>query len=111
MNPDDERAAFWAAVHTVDDRVTDLKARFEERDNMTLEMITRAVHDAIPRPLLTEEEHGWLQLAIKRQAQSIAFRRSVIEKSLLGLIWAGIVGVGLVVREYAIAHGMWRPGP
>ena len=111
MNPDDERAAFWTAVHTVDDRVTDLKARFEERDSMTLEMIKRAVQEAMPRPMLTAEEHGWIQLAIERQAQSIAFRRSVIEKSLLGLIWAGIVGGGLVVREYAIAPGMWRPGP
>ena len=43
MNPDDERAAFWKAVHTVDDRVTDLKARIEERDSMTLEMIQTAV--------------------------------------------------------------------
>lgn len=109
MNPDDERAAFWAAVHTVDDRVTDLKARIEERDSMTLEMIQTAVREAMPRPMMTEHEHAWVKLAIERQAQSIAFRRQVIEKSLTGLIWAGIVGLGLIVREYAIAHGMWRP--
>ena len=78
---------------------------------MTLEMIQTAVREAMPRPMMTEQEHAWVKLAIERQAQSIAFRRQVIEKSLTGLIWAGIVGLGLIVREYAIAHGMWRPGP
>lgn len=109
MNPDDERAAFWEAVHTVDDRVTDLKARFEERDNMTLEMIERAVRAAMPKALLTDEEHGWVKLAIQREAQMIAFRRAVIEKSFIGLVWAGILGIGIIIREYAIAHGVWRP--
>ena len=109
MNPDDERAAFWTAVYTVDDRVTDLKAALSSSGFIWLEMIQTAVREAMPRPMMTEQEHAWVKLAIERQAQSIAFRRQVIEKSLTGLIWAGIVGLGLIVREYAIAHGMWRP--
>ena len=104
----DEREAFWKAVHTVDDRITDLKARFEERDSMTLEMIEAAVRQAMPSSLLNEDEHAWVKLAIKREAQMIAFRSAVIEKTLMGLVWAGIVALGLVIREYAIAHGMWR---
>jgi hypothetical protein len=109
MNPDDERQAFWAAVHTVDDRVTDLKARFEERDAMTLDMIRAAVRDAMPTALLSDDEHRWVQMAIAREAQMIAFRRAVIEKTFIGLVWAGIIALGIVVREYAIAHGVWRP--
>lgn len=111
MNPDDERAAFWQAVHTVGDRVTDLKARFDERDNMTLEMIEMAVRAAMPKALLTDEEHGWVKLAIQREVQMIAFRRAVIEKTLIGLVWAGILGIGIMIGEYAITHGMWKPGP
>lgn len=108
MNPQDEREAFWKAVHAIDDRVTDLKARFEERDDMTLDKIQAAVRAAMPTAMMTDEEHAWVKLAIQREAQMIAFRRAVIEKTLLGLIWAGIVGLGLVLREYAIAHG-WKP--
>lgn len=110
-NANDEREAFWKAVHTVDDRVTDLKARLEERDSMTLEMIQSAVRQAMPSSLMSEDEHAWVKLAIKREAQMISFRQAVIEKTLIGLVWAGIVALGLVIREYAIAHGMWRPGP
>ena len=109
MKPEDERDAFWSAVHTVDDRVTDLKARFEERDSMTLEMIRDAVRDAMPRALMTDDEHMWVKMAIRREAQIAAFRTAVIEKSLIGLAWAGIVLLGFMVREYAIAHGMWKP--
>ena len=109
MNPDDERASFWSAVHTVDDRVTRLEAKVTERIDMTREDIREAVRAAMPTALLSEEEHRWVQLAIRREAQMIDFRRAVIEKSLAGLAWAAIVALGLVVREYAIAHGMWRP--
>ena len=106
---DDERASLWQAVHTVDDRVTDLRARFEEREDMTLEMVKTAVRDAMPTALLSEDEHRWVQMAIKAEAQRADFRRAVIEKSLLGLIWAAIIGIGVIVREYAVAHGMWKP--
>lgn len=109
MNPDDERAAFWAAVHTVDDRVTDLRARFEERDDMTLEMIQNAVRQAMPTSLLTDEEHLWVKDAIKRQAQSIAFRRKIIESAAIWAVPLLLLALLAVFREYAIAHGMWRP--
>ena len=109
MNPEDERAAFWAAVHATDDRVTDLRARFEERDSMTLDMIQDAVRAAMPKAMMTDEEHVWVKMAIQREAQMIAFRRAVIEKTFIGLVWAGIIGLGIVIREYAIAHGIWRP--
>jgi hypothetical protein len=73
------------------------------------EMIRSAVQEAMPKALLTEDEHSWVKLAIRREAQMIAFRTAVIEKTFIGLIWAGIIGLGIIVREYAIAHGIWRP--
>lgn len=109
MNPDDERAAFWQAVHTVDDRVTALEATVNTRNEVLRDSILSAVREAMPTALLSDDEHRWVKLAIQREAESAAFRRAVIEKSFIGLVWAGIVGLGLIIREYAIAHGMWRP--
>lgn len=109
MTPDDERAAFWKALHTVDDRVTALEAVVNTRNDLMRESIQAAVKEAMPKSLLSDEEHRWVQLAIERQVQMIAFRRAVIEKTLLGLIWAGIIAAGLVVKDYAVSHGMWRP--
>ena len=55
---------------------------------------------------LTPEEHEWVKLAIKREAQSIALRQAVIEKSLTSLIWAVIVGAGYVLLDFAKNHGI-----
>jgi hypothetical protein len=47
-------------------------------------------------------------MAIEREAQSMAFRKAVIEKSAIALVWACIVGFGIVMKEYFSAHG-WKP--
>jgi hypothetical protein len=109
MSPDDEREAFWKALHLNSDRITELEAVVNTRNEMMRESIQSAVREAMPSALLSEDEHRWVKLAIQAQAERAALRRAVIEKSLLGLIWAGVVGAGLVLREYAVAHGMWRP--
>lgn len=108
MKPEDEREAFWAAVHTVDDRVTALEATVTTRNEMMREAIQNAVREAMPTALLSDDEHRWVRMAIQREAQMATFRRAVIEKTFIGLVWAGIVGLWIVVREYAIAHGVWR---
>lgn len=109
MTATEERDAFWKALNMNSDRITELEAIVSTRNEMMRESVSAAVREAMPNTLLSEEEHRWVKLAIEKEAQAIAFRRAVIEKSLLGLIWAGVVGLGFVVREYAIAHGMWRP--
>lgn len=109
MNPDDERAAFWQAVHTVDDRVTALEATVNTRNEMMRETIQAAVREAMPSAILSDEQHRWVQLAIEREAQRAAFRRKVIESSAIWAVPFVILAVLAVFREYAIAHGMWRP--
>ncbi len=109
MNPDDERESFWKAVHTVDDRVTALEATVRTRNEMMREAIKDAVREAMPSSLMSDDEYRWVKLAIQREAESATFRRAVIEKTFIGLVWAGIVALGFMVRDYAIAHGMWRP--
>lgn len=56
---------------------------------------------------LTEEEHRWVKLAIKREAQSYELRRAIITKTLTGLVWSLVVGLGYVISEYLINHG-WK---
>lgn len=67
--------------------------------------ISAAVKAATAAPILTPEEHQWVKMAIQKEAQAIAFRKAVIEKSLIGLIWAGIAFMGNVLYQWAQAHG------
>jgi len=57
-------------------------------------------------PVLTAEEQHWVRLAIQREAQSIKLRQAIIEKTLSGLVWAGIVGLGYVFLEFLHTRGI-----
>ena len=58
---------------------------------------------------LSEEEIRYVRLAIRAEAEKLAFRKAVIEKTITSLIWAAIVIAGTalyhVVREWLVAHG------
>lgn len=54
---------------------------------------------------LTDDEQRWVRMAIQREAQSIELRKAIIEKSLTGLVWMCIVGVGSMFLSWATAHG------
>ena len=54
---------------------------------------------------LTDQEQDWVRMAIQREAQSIALRRAIIEKSLISLAWSAIVGGGYVLLDFAKNHG------
>ena len=56
-------------------------------------------------PILSDDEIQYVRMAIKREAQSIALRQAIIEKSLAGLVWAGLLFIGAVLFEWAKAHG------
>jgi hypothetical protein len=82
----------------------------DANDDALRELIRDAVRDAMPaHERLTDDELSAVRLLIRRETQRVEFRRAVIEKTTLGLLWAGIVAAGLLVREYMVAHGMWRP--
>ena len=70
--------------------------------------ITSALRPRAADVYLSEDEKRWVQLAIKKEAQSIAFRQSVIDKTTTGLVWAFLVWVGIVFMEWAVKHG-YRP--
>lgn len=99
MSTDDERDRFWHAIEANSTRIDGL-----ERDMH--QTVVRAVKEAMPNALLNAEEYRWVQLAIRGEAQRIAFRQSVIDKTLTGLVWALILGVGIMVKEYLSSHGL-----
>ena len=55
---------------------------------------------------LSEEEQQWVRLAIKKEAQSIKLREAIIEKSIVGLVWMGILGVLYILKEFLFNHGI-----
>lgn len=56
-------------------------------------------------PVLSDDELLWVRMAIKREAQSIALRQAIIEKSLSSLVWSGVVAIGYLFVQWAAAHG------
>ena len=54
---------------------------------------------------LTDDEHRWVKMAIQKEAQSIELRKAIIEKTITGLIWLCILGIGSVFLGWATQHG------
>lgn len=79
----------------------------QEREEFISE-IAAAIRSRATDTTLTEEELRWVRLAIQKEAQSIELRKAIIEKSLAGLVWMCILGVGSVFLQWATAHG-FRP--
>jgi len=76
----------------------------EERTEFAAE-IAAAIRIRSSDTGLSEEEQRWVKMAIQAEAQKIEFRRKVIEKTLLGLIWSGVVGLGYIFLGWATQHG------
>jgi len=64
--------------------------------------ITHAIKGATT---LTEDEHRWVKMAIQKEAQAIELRRAIIEKTLTGLVWFALVGLGSAIVSWATQHG------
>ena len=54
---------------------------------------------------LTEDEHRWVKMAIQKEAQTIELRKAIIEKTLPGLVWLLIIGIGSMIVSWATQHG------
>ena len=76
----------------------------EDRQELVLE-ITKALACNINPHQLSDEELQWVRLAIASEARKIKFRDAVIEKTLAGLAWLFVLGIGSMFYEWAVAHG------
>jgi hypothetical protein len=76
--------------------------------------VAEAVEEAVrSNNFFSQEEREWVRLAIKREARQEQFREKIISSTTVGVIWVlltSVVGGALLMfKEYAIAHGMWKP--
>ena len=76
----------------------------KDRTELVCELAA-ALRETNPAPQLTEEEVQYVKLAIQREAQSIELRKAIIEKTLGGLAWSAIVGLGYLIVDFAKNHG------
>jgi hypothetical protein len=77
----------------------------EERTQFIAD-VAAAIKASEPAPILTDEEQQWVRLAIQKEAQSIKLRQAVIEKTLSGLAWSALVGLGYVFLDFLKNHGL-----
>ena len=92
--------------------MTELNASYRghERRSGTHEHLVESILTAMkvnypPPACLTDEEQQWVRLAIKEQTDRAAMRKAIIEKSLGGLVWSALVGLGYLFLDYLKAHG------
>jgi len=74
----------------------------EQRAELVADIVS-AIHAATPP--ITDEETRWVRQAIQLQCERAKFRKAIIEKTLAGLIWAALVGLGYIFVEWAALHG------
>ena len=55
---------------------------------------------------LNMEEQQWVKNAIKAQNDMERLRKAIIEKTLAGLIWAAILGLGYLIVDFFRNHGL-----
>lgn len=67
--------------------------------------IASAIRPQAIRPQISEEQLQWVNLAIQKEAQSIKLRQAIIEKTLGGLVWSAIAGLGYALVSWATQHG------
>ena len=55
---------------------------------------------------LDREEQQWVRNAIKAQNDMERLRKAIIEKTLAGLVWAAILGLGYLIVDFFRNHGL-----
>ena len=55
---------------------------------------------------LDMEEQQWVKNAIKAQNDMERLRKAIIEKTLAGLIWAALLGLGYLIVDFFRNHGL-----
>jgi len=79
-------------------------------ENISKEELVALLKDAIKQVSeenpLSDEEVKWVRLAIENEAKKSEYRKAIIEKSLAGLAWAALCGIGYLMLEFFKTH--WR---
>jgi hypothetical protein len=68
--------------------------------------LTSVLRERRAENILSPEELAWVKNAIKAQNDMEKLRKAIIEKTLAGLIWAAILGLGYLVVDFFRNHGL-----
>ena len=74
-----------------------------------LSLFKEAFSEAVEVHPLTSDEVQWVRLAIKAEVERAAFRKAVIEKSLVTLIIAGAGWIGIWLVDVFHTYFQHRP--
>lgn len=75
------------------------------KDELT-QLLKEVIRDAVETHPLSDDEVQWVRMAIKAEADRAALRKAIIEKSLAGLVWAGLLTGGGYFLDFLAKH--WR---
>ena len=79
---------------------------FDMNKEELVALLREVVAEAVESHPLSDDEVQWVRMAIKAEADRAALRKAIIEKSLAGLVWICIVGIGGMIADYVVAH--WK---
>ena len=69
-------------------------------------MLKEALKEAVETHPLSDEEIQWVRMAIEAEAQRAAFRKAVIEKTLVSLMGSMALGLAYMVWDSVKTH--WK---
>jgi hypothetical protein len=94
MTPSGTEALLTHQEHNISEHL-------KTQEDLRISLLVRAVvTESLKEHSLSPEEQHWVRLAIKREARIEEFRSAVIEKTLSGILWAAVVGIGYAIWSY-----------
>jgi hypothetical protein len=83
------------------------KMTLDEQTRLELvQLVKSAVSEAVEQHPLSPEEVHWVRMAIKAEAERADLRKAIIEKSLAGLAWMALAGIGTWAVDFFVRH--WK---
>ena len=71
-----------------------------------IQLIKQAVNEAVDSHPLSPDEVHWVRMAIQAEAERAELRKAIIQKSLAGLVWMALAGIGAWAVDFFARH--WR---
>ena len=71
-----------------------------------IQLVKNAVSEAVDQHPLSPEEVHWVRMAIQAEAERAELRKAIIQKSLAGLAWMILAGVGTWAVSFFTEH--WK---
>jgi hypothetical protein len=69
-------------------------------------LLKAAVTEAVEQHPLSPDEVQWVRMAIKAEAERAELRKAIIHKSLAGLAWMALAGIGTWAVSFVADH--WK---